>query len=196
MKTDIASPLLPIKAAKNEPLSPYSTLGIVADLCINHGDYCQLSIDELMARVLPALQVGQAHIVFDLDNRPLGSASWILADDATHERLLESPSVTHALNEPTPNTATIEAGLYRLPAVTAEQISEHWMMHNRHFYGPTVELEDSMAHAWCRFSIYSRRLFTYNCIRESHQLMLTAGNDQDCQMQIPRVKAVNGAPGS
>jgi len=53
MKTDIASPLLPIKAAKNEPLSPYSTLGIVADLCINHGDYCQLSIDELMARVLP-----------------------------------------------------------------------------------------------------------------------------------------------
>jgi hypothetical protein len=74
----------------------------------------------------------------------------VLADDATHERLLESPSVTHALNEPTPNTATIEAGLYRLPAVTAEQISEHWMMHNRHFYGPTVELEDSMAHAWCK----------------------------------------------
>ena len=93
MNTDINSPLRTVYVPQNGQLNLFVALGIVTDLCINHGDYHQLSIEELMARVLPALQAGQAHIVFDPQNRPLGFASWIVADDALHGRLTKDPSL-------------------------------------------------------------------------------------------------------
>lgn len=93
MRTDITSPLAPVPVPQNGQLNLFAALGIITDLFINHGDYNQLTIEALMARILPALQAGQAHIVFDPQNRPLGFASWIIADDALHARLTQNPSL-------------------------------------------------------------------------------------------------------
>ncbi|MFC3851432.1 toxin-activating lysine-acyltransferase [Salinispirillum marinum] len=93
MNTDITSPLAPVAVPQNGQLNLFTALGIITDLCINHGDYNELTIEALMARVLPALQAGQAHIVFDPQNRPLGFASWIVADDNLHDRLTKTPSL-------------------------------------------------------------------------------------------------------
>ncbi|WLD58112.1 toxin-activating lysine-acyltransferase [Salinispirillum sp. LH 10-3-1] len=93
MNTDINSPLAPVPVPQNGQLNLFVALGIVTDLCINHGDYHQLSIEKLIARVLPALQAGQVHIVFDPQSRPLGFASWVLADDNLHAQLTQTPSL-------------------------------------------------------------------------------------------------------
>ncbi|WLD58104.1 hypothetical protein NFC81_15525 [Salinispirillum sp. LH 10-3-1] len=42
-----------------------------------------------------------------------------------------------------------ESDLYRLPQVSRAHIASLWMQHNRSFYGPSVELNDTFENDWC-----------------------------------------------
>lgn len=90
---DVISPLLPFTAPINQQIDLFSALGMVTDLCINCDAYCELTIEAFMSRVMNALQSGQAHIVFDSENRPLGFASWVFACETLHAQLTQNPSI-------------------------------------------------------------------------------------------------------
>lgn len=96
MKQDIKSPLVPMVVPGNGQMNVWSSLGVVCDLCINHGGYHNFTIDQLLARVVPALQNSQAQIFFDPEHRPIGFASWIVAPNKLHSNFLNDPRLVDA----------------------------------------------------------------------------------------------------
>lgn len=90
MKQTISSPLAPCPMPESGRLSSYQALGIVTELAIYHSEYDALNVEQISARLLPALESGQAKVFLDDDSRPYGYASWITLSDEAQQDLLES----------------------------------------------------------------------------------------------------------
>ncbi|MEX2320299.1 MAG: toxin-activating lysine-acyltransferase [Saccharospirillum sp.] len=88
MRLNINSPLAPCVLPASGQLSPYKAIGLVTDLAMNHGDYCNSSVKDLLNRLVPALNTGNAKIFFDDASRPYGYASWATVPDDFHHSLL------------------------------------------------------------------------------------------------------------
>lgn len=88
MRQTINSPLAPCQLPESGQLSPYQAIGVVTDLAINHSYYDELTVEEALARVIPALESGNAKIFFDDNRRPYGYASWTWLSDEAHRSLL------------------------------------------------------------------------------------------------------------
>ncbi|TGG91445.1 toxin-activating lysine-acyltransferase, partial [Natronospirillum operosum] len=80
MQSSIQTPLPPIQHKQGEPLTLWTTLGVVAEMSIVHGEACQRTVAQRTHRVLPALQSGQCHVFLDEEQRPWGYASWATVD--------------------------------------------------------------------------------------------------------------------
>ncbi|WP_028672254.1 toxin-activating lysine-acyltransferase [Saccharospirillum impatiens] len=88
MKLNINSPLAPCVPPDSGQLTPYQAIGLVTDLAMNHGDYCDSSVKALLDRLIPALNTGNAKVFFDDASRPYGYASWATVPDDVHHSLL------------------------------------------------------------------------------------------------------------
>lgn len=90
MRLTINSSLPLCQRPESGQLSPFQTAGIVTELALNHSDYDALSVEQTLARLLPALESGNAKVFFDDDYRPYGYASWLTLADEVQQSLLGS----------------------------------------------------------------------------------------------------------
>jgi hemolysin-activating ACP:hemolysin acyltransferase len=63
-------------------------MGLVTDLAINHSHYRDLTVQDLLGRLSPALNAGTANLFFDNTNRPYALASWSFLPDELHNSIL------------------------------------------------------------------------------------------------------------
>lgn len=89
MKRNVHSPLPICELTDSCQLSPYQTIGLVADLAIRDSQYRQVTVSSLISRLILALEAGQAKVFFDDEKRPYGYASWALVPEIVHQSLLE-----------------------------------------------------------------------------------------------------------
>jgi cytolysin-activating lysine-acyltransferase len=88
MKININSPLASCAVPVSGQLSPYQAIGLVTDLAMNHSYYGNVTVKEILDRLIPALNTGNAKVFFDEDSRPYGYVSWASLSDDTHQSLL------------------------------------------------------------------------------------------------------------
>lgn len=107
MKLNTTSPLSACALPDNGQLTPHQTIGLVTDLAMHHSDYRDLSVKELLDRLLPALNAGHANLFFDDASRPYGYASWALVSDERHQSLMagtgQAPVDVASLFDATPS---------------------------------------------------------------------------------------------
>ncbi len=82
------SPLRPFALPANNQLSPFQAIGLVTGLAINHDSYANLSVEDMVSRLIPAFHTGNAKIFFDDAQRPYGYASWAYLSENKHREML------------------------------------------------------------------------------------------------------------
>lgn len=88
MRLNINSPLASCIVSDSGQLPPYQAIGLVTDLAMHHSDYCDSSVKDLLDRLIPALNSGNAKVFFDGASRAYGYASWANVSDDVHHSLL------------------------------------------------------------------------------------------------------------
>lgn len=84
MRHTFQSPLQPCVVPDSGQLSAYEAIGLVTDLAINHSQYSDLTVQQLLVRTEEMLESGCAKVFFDQEQRPLGFASWYLLPTEEH----------------------------------------------------------------------------------------------------------------
>jgi cytolysin-activating lysine-acyltransferase len=95
MRLSTDSPLAPCLLPKSSQLTPYQAIGLVTDLAMNHSDYCESSVNDLIDRLISALNTGNARVFFDDASRPYGYATWATVPDDIHQSLLARTDKPH-----------------------------------------------------------------------------------------------------
>ena len=93
MLQGINSPLIPAQPDKNGRLSVWTALGVSLQLALEQTDLNSRSVGDWIARLQPALEAGQCHILLDDEHRPFGFASWIATDLTQHRQWLWGESL-------------------------------------------------------------------------------------------------------
>lgn len=103
MMKAISSPLAVVELEDVDHLSFWKSIGIAADLYLNHSSYGQNSIDQFVQRIIPALQEKQAQVFFDDESRPYGFASWAIVGEKSHSELLQHGQLPQVWHEDSPH---------------------------------------------------------------------------------------------